>query len=513
MEYGRIIPLKQRVDYRVWDEAVKNLGIQIVILESKEDINELQKMTVIFNKMWMETLFSVLQFPITIVYEQSYVDKLFRDSYYTYFSSKHFEMDRTCERITLFEGNFTYKDFLNDGLFDTLQGAMIGTIVLRPTRINAIGRTLLNPEKMHIGKMYVQRARFEICLLGKIYTIWAYPFTSQDTETMSCAETSIWTMLEYYGTRYSEYRTVLPSEILSELGNLSEERVLPSHGLDFRQKSGLLKKFGFHPRTYSKQIYGDGFRKLFHYYVESGIPITLSLPGHSVVCVGHAAEEYDITNAAPVIVHDLNYIDSSVFIRKYVIIDDNNIPYSIDEYDHFSVFDREMHLFTVPLYKRIFFEANDAATVFDFLLEKISPLIQWYISAFSLYYENTKNPLVKRIFLTSSRKFKKIRVTDASSFETRKFYSEILMPKFIWVCEIATYENYQNRRMLGEIVLDATAARYDHINSTLLIRIGDIVGYRCPDETFTVLAERLKYRTEGLDIEFKLYENNLKEVM
>lgn len=87
------------------------------------------------------------------------------------------------------------------------------------------------------------------------------------------------------------------------------------------------------------------------------------------------------------------------------------------------------------------------------------------------------------------------------------------MPKFIWVCEIATYQNYQNRRMLGEIVLDATVARYDYINNTILIRISDIIGYRYPDENFTVLVERLKYRTVGIDIEFKLYENNLKEVM
>lgn len=492
---------------------MKDFGIQVITLENKKDIDELRNIITTFNKSWMELLFHNLKFPITIVYEKNYVDKLFRDSYYTYFSSKHFEIDRTCGRLTIFEGNYVYKDFLNDILFDTLQQSIIGSVVLRPTKINAIGRTLLNPDKMHIGKMYVQRTKFEICLLGKLYTIWAYPFTSQDTETMSCAETSIWTMLEYYGTRYSEYRTILPSEILDELGNLSEERVLPSHGLDFRQKSGLLKKFGFHPRTYSKQIYGDDFRKLFHYYVESGIPITLSLPGHSVVCIGHAAEEYRIENVASTIVNELNYIDSSVFINKYVIIDDNNIPYSIEEYNHFSVFDREMSLFTVPLYKRIFFEANDAATVFDFLLKKVSSLIKWHINTYKLNYENRKNPLVKRIFLTSSRKYKKVRVTDAINFETKKFYSEILMPKFIWVCEIATYENYQSRKMLGEIVLDATAARYDHVNSTLLIRIGDVIGYRNPDEQFTVFNKRLKYRAEGFDIEFKLYENNLKEVM
>ena len=207
---------------------MNKFGIKVITLENKEDIDELQKVITDFNESWMKLLFNILKFPITIVYEKFYVDKLFRDTYYTYFSSKHFEIDRTCGRLVLFEGNFAYEDFLNNILFDVLQKAVIGAIVLRPTKINTVGRTLLNPDKLHVGKMYVQRARFEISLLGKLYTIWAYPFTSQDTETMSCAETSIWTMLEYYGTRYSEYRSVLPSEILDELGNLSEERVLPS---------------------------------------------------------------------------------------------------------------------------------------------------------------------------------------------------------------------------------------------------------------------------------------------
>lgn len=489
------------------------MGIQVITLDKKEDIDEFQKIVTAFEESWMKSLFNTLRFPITIVYENSYVDKLFRDTYYTYFSSKHFEISRTCERLTLFEGNFSYADFLDDALFEVLQKSIVGMVVLRPTKINAVGRTLLNPDKMHVGKMYVQKARFDICLLGKLYTIWAYPFTSQDTETMSCAETSIWTILEYYGTRYPEYRTVLPSEILSELGNVSEERVLPSHGMNFRQKSSLLKKFGFHPRAYSKEIYKDDFRKLFHYYVESGIPITLSLPGHSVVCIGHGEEEYDISNITSTVIGKLNYVDSSAFINNYVIIDDNNIPYSIEGYDHFSVFDREVKLFTVPLYKRIFLEANDAFTVFEFLLGRISSLIERYLSTQRLNYEKKKNPLIKRIFLTSSRKYKKVRVTNAQSIETKKFYSEMLMPKFIWMCEISTYENYRKRKIIGEVVLDATAARYDHINSTILIRIGDIVGYRCPEEDFSMLSKRLQCRIAGFDKELNLYENNLKEVI
>lgn len=144
------------------------------------------------------------------------------------------------------------------------------------------------------------------------------------------------------------------------------------------------------------------------------------------------------------------------------------------------------------------------AGFFDSLLGQLSYLIEKHISDFGLSYEKNKNPLIKRIFLTSSRKYKKVRITDANSIETKKFYSEMLMPKFIWVCEVAIYTNYRQRKMFGEIVLDATASRYEHINSTILIRIGDIVGYRRPDESIFTLIERLGYRTKRFDIEFSL---------
>lgn len=139
---------------------MKKFEIHVITLDNQEDIDELQKVITTYNESWIKLLLGTLKFPITIVYEEFYVDKLFRDSYYTYFSSKHFEIDRTCGRLTLFEGKFTYEDFLNNTLFDILQKSIIGTIVLRPTKINAIGRTLLNPDKLHIGKMYVQRTKF-----------------------------------------------------------------------------------------------------------------------------------------------------------------------------------------------------------------------------------------------------------------------------------------------------------------------------------------------------------------
>ncbi len=106
--------------------------------------------------------------------------------------------------------------------------------------------------------------------MGHNLTVEAYPYSSQDSETMTCAETTVWSILEYFGTRYSEYRTILPSQLISELERISQERILPSRGLDYCKVSELLKIFGFSPRLYARSAlkkrrssHKENFKKYF----------------------------------------------------------------------------------------------------------------------------------------------------------------------------------------------------------------------------------------------------------
>ena len=42
----------------------------------------------------MCAIFNELSFPVTVILEKNYVDRLYRDAYYSYFSNKHFDMPR-----------------------------------------------------------------------------------------------------------------------------------------------------------------------------------------------------------------------------------------------------------------------------------------------------------------------------------------------------------------------------------------------------------------------------------
>ena len=65
--------------------------------------------------------------------ETDYVDKVYRDSYYNYYSSKLTKYERNCIRISLFEGVVELTDFWDNGKRDKLQEQYRGFIIIRPT--------------------------------------------------------------------------------------------------------------------------------------------------------------------------------------------------------------------------------------------------------------------------------------------------------------------------------------------------------------------------------------------
>ena len=78
----------------------------------------------------------------TVVTEENYVDRQYRDSYYSYFSQKYTQYERNCLRLAFFEGRISQEQF-SDCNFN-LEKIFIGTVVLRPLEVGNIGQTLEN---------------------------------------------------------------------------------------------------------------------------------------------------------------------------------------------------------------------------------------------------------------------------------------------------------------------------------------------------------------------------------
>ena len=352
---------------------------------------------------------------------------------------------------------------------------------------------------------------------------------------MTCSQTTVFNILEYFSVRYPEYRAVLPSQMISEVEHLSTERVLPSTGLHYLTMSALLKTFGFAPRVYTREAFRskdendkakakipEKFKRIFHYYVASGIPLAVGVDiaelscGHAVNCIGYGKPKEDISDVKTYPVGAYPYINAADLYDNYVLMDDNCYPYKMAGFDEIaSQYNKssEVFMFAVPLYKRIFLEATDAAAILEriFQIEEFS-----FAKVVSEVVKRTgepvdeKNPLVFKIFLTSSRKYRKFRASEESNPHASAFYATLHLPKFIWVAEISTNCAYRRNEVFGEIVIDATSRRREQLlDSLLLIRYLNFVGFRASSGINLALNKMQKADVMGYP--YCMYQNNLVE--
>lgn len=488
-----------------------------------------------------------VSFPLTIIYEPYYVDQLYRDEYYTFYSKKHFGLSRNTKRLILISGKFTNKDFIVDDeeTHRKIEENLIGTIVIKPTR--TIGRVLINPFMLNISNCYVRTTRFEISVLGNIYSLEAFPLSGQDSEVMTCAEVNIWQIMEYFGCRYRNYKTLLPSEMLELLMNASNSRELPSEGLTVEQESHIFKNNGLSPIIYYKKAeYDNGeffetyeqypgeptFEEIMHFYVESGIPLLLNLKeknnshgeNHCVTCIGHSfnndkkqmlsvdfEKHFFVDKSDSLSYNKLTILKSWTSIDEYVMMEDHSSPYQVKRLDSLQFSDDEnaieyeLDSFVVPLYKHVFMVAEDA---YEISINNILSSSMHILEAINQENGCENKELVIRLFLTTSRSYKQFRTKNAYSIQEKAFFSQISYPKFIWVCEYGTIDTYRNNTAIGEFVIDATASK--HTDPIISIRHGKNITYRGPMDTISAAYIR---RNIPLESKFDMFiENNLKSL-
>lgn len=464
------------------------------ILKIKDNVNSEEELQ---TKNAYRILYSLLEkiSVFTVVVEEKYVERVYRDSYYMYFSGKHAQYDRFCKRLFLFQDNIFEEngtvgyDF-PDMNSELLQEKFVGTVVIRPLQEGKIGRSLINPYFVtDTENTYLRYAEYSASLFGKRLRINAFPYSMQDGETTTCAEITILNLLDYYSQRYSEYKYILPSEIADIVVKNGYERTLPSKGLGYAIITKVFSEAGFYPRLYGNDMFQEmsKFKRIMHYYIESGIPVALGVKSiinntaHSIVCIGHGKIREDIIGKKKHAVYDDEFkehiwiIDSADLCTEYIIMDDGQSPYSnyqweVQEQEIFSPIKYTLGKYEpvtlmVPLYKRMFLEAEDAYDVCTTALCSNVIGIRRFCPQLGL----KDNPAIIRLFMASSRNFKHRRISGfgKTNEEVRARYIETLFPRFVWVCEIYSKESYCEKKVIGEIVVDATASPYD--NDKILI--------------------------------------------
>ena len=390
--------------------------------------------------------------------EYPYVDKAYRDTYYTYFASKLDAFPRNSIRLSFFNRRIEEDEFRKIAELHSIQEAYLGFLAIRPTFPKIIGRNVIHPSAFknadHIGCKVEYNATAN-CIKFKAT---GFPHSSQDGETISCAETTVWSILEYFGHKYSEYKPSLPSQVNAILSRFSFERLVPSKGLTASQISYALREYGFGVKIYSKSAYPDNYYRILRAYIESGIPVVGVLQnttgtGHAVNIIGREKLTQEALNSLAMCEsfgNRVNVFDFGDLDLKCAFIDDNYPPYQmtslstpVSYYSDPKFAGCELTNFIVPLYPKIYLEAGEARTISITVIKKLKLLVN-------------KDILIK-CFLMSSRTFKnELSLNTSIDLVVKELLLAKAMPKFIWVTEISDRTMILNDLVQGMIVLDAT---------------------------------------------------------
>ncbi len=444
-------------------------------------------------------LFVLIEFP--------YVDKVYRDSYYSYYSTKHTKYERDCVRLSFFEEEVTEGDFFTEPGVSKVRRSFLGYIVLRPLIPKLIGRSMLSPKAFINRDFSCCSVRTNASVLGIKLNVTGFPHSSQDGETITCAETTLWGVMEYFSHKYPEYRPILPSTIINTLSSSSYERQKPSLGLQPSQISFALKEFGFGVRIYSSENYGSEFKRILHYYVQSGIPVIGALTydsiGHAVTYIGFGdIQKESVENAKVSItlengILDLNLVESADFSRDLIVIDDNFPAYQraliekpTEYYKTAKWSCCKISSFIVPLYHKIYLEA---ALAKQYVLKTLQSRAFGFLS---------NEPVVLNFFLTSSRSYKNVMLqSDSLGILHKKLLMYTSMPKFIWVAELSTKEMYLNKKTMGFILVDATATNQN---------LEDLIVFIAyPSATYAYQGKEFKKIISDLE-PFNSFQGNLQ---
>jgi hypothetical protein len=461
----------------------------------------------------LELLLAKFDDKIRFVIEFPYVDRHYRDTYYSFHSAKFNKTGRNCIRVHLFEGEVTEADLSNKE--NRLDERYRGFFIIRPLMYYILGRSLISP------KAFKEKEREYVCclmkarvsLLGNEFTVHGFPHIVQDEESHTCAESALWSYIEYFGSKYPQYKPLLPSQIIKNLLDNAEHRLLPSEGLTAKELAKCLQNNGFQCQSYrldfkpDTKVSENSMIRMLQIYIESGIPLLLVLNGgghgHAVLAIGHEENDslYDVRNHS--FPKDASWTDVSGFNKRLVLIDDNMPPYQITDIsrpaEHYSdpeLSNMVIESFIVPFPIHMFLVAKKAYA----LTEKI-------FNTEKVGLQTNGGKWITRLFLTGSHSFKNFLLKDDDKLEPelKRRLLRLPMPRFIWACEVyKAHEFTKDGHCSGLLIIDATGDRKS---------LASVLWYAVDRDLF--LHDNVSWdekASEKMRVPFrmKIYRNNLK---
>lgn len=487
MIHNETVKIEKASKENLSEKLVKNLNFSETL--------DIQRINILLENL-KDNLFFYIEYP--------YIDSHYRDTYYFYYSTKFRNYERNCVRIHIFSEDVT------DNIKDDDE-RYLGYFIVRPLAKHPLGKSFISPAAFKNDSFVCCLCKQSINLVGIKLSVNAFPHVVQDEETHKCAESVIWMLLSYFGTRYGTYNSLLPSDIRKKIGTVLKHRLLPSSGLTLEEITICLNSSNHNCLFYISDSNKNSFASLSFFvmriYIESGMPFIVAYTdekdenGHVVLAIGHENSSFngvfnDFSNKS-----DKNWHDISEYKKNLVFMDDNFSPYTIDNCEgqikRYSSEGIQYRIrgFIVPTHRHMHMDALAAyklvSTIFNDKLAGLAsfPDKRW----------------ITRLLLTSSKDFKnKILHDSVICDEYRHYLLNLLMPRFIWICEIYDEQFYIPDKTdiqicSGLIIIDVT--EISSLNSVIAFFLNEIQYENNGDYLKPVKAIRF---------EKEAYRHNLK---
>ena len=466
----------------------------------------------------------------SIVIENNYIDRDYRNELGNFYSKTFQEQSGYCRRIHFFKDQFSGKDDFIIRLMNDSKLNYLGYLVMRPTGVGKVGRTLINPYKLD-NFYYLCRIKREVHLLGRTLEAEGIPFMEQDAMVITCAQASMWMIAKYMHSEHSLPRH-MPFDITEKSAGAGYMgRAIPSSGLSISQIIHGFNNMGLFPEYHSKPNENDKENILWepiesiYPFVESEIPVLISFGNHAAVVVGHKIYSDDNTPDIQRFVNELKnkekniqkykpgyalhaILSSSIFVDAFIIHDDQQGIYRLlptnekafknlsnkyldflpkpimnedgpDEYVYRTA-ENDIDDYVIPLPDKIYILGDEVLDIAKRLYKLLLGVLEGqykkgYNYAGQLTHSGiikNNDPLIFRTYFIRSTKFKSIITTSGMNELVIDYYKKMHMPRFIWVVEMSHYSLYSNeKKILGEILIDSTANKYNMSRSFLSVHL------------------------------------------
>ena len=398
--------------------------------------------------------------------ERGYVDKDYRSTYYNFYAKKGRQYRADCVRLHFFEGAVQYDEDRTDIASDDghPEDHYFGYIVLRPTIVATLGRSVLSPNIRVDARGRAIQSVHHVNLLGHRLPVWGFPSMAQHVDIAVCAHVSCWAILRYYSETFPRHREYLVHEVTKLVAPFDPGGLVPSLGFNVLGAERVFQAAGCFPLLVGKRDNRSrsAFFSQLLAYLESGFPLFVAMNSrqHAVVLVGYSwrksAQRVDTSSS-----HIWGQVDT------LLAVDDNMLPYvtvSVES-DGSNAGSQQytaesFDAFIVALPDKIYYPAD--------AIDKLSARIAlWLASSWGISQDHVK---LRRYFITTVAELRQHARENRSPLghSLVGLIMRLNATQFVWIVEYCSVEQWEQGHVAARAIVDATASPRDPMPIWLL---------------------------------------------